>query len=64
MSPEQQRQKSIAREEALDHAQYANVMHPRHGMEHEDYKLKDLYHQSAKEERAEHGELLARGMPR
>lgn len=63
-SAEQQRKKSIAREEALDHAQYANVMHPRHGMEHEDYKLQDLYHESPAEERAEHGQLLAKGMPR
>lgn len=55
MSPEQQRQKSIAREEALDHAQYANVMHPRHGMMHEDHKLGDLDKQSPAEEQAEHG---------
>jgi len=42
MSPEQQRQKSIAREEALDHLQYANVMNCRSGVAHEDHKDQDM----------------------
>lgn len=64
MSPEQQRQKAAAREESLNHLQYANVMHPRNGRDHEDHKLADLSHESEKEEMAEHGMKVERGVPR
>jgi hypothetical protein len=48
MNPEQQRQKDLARNEALDHMQYANVMNCRSGVAHEDHKNQDMAEHSHK----------------
>jgi len=55
-SPEHNRKKAEAREEALEHLK-SNVMHPRDGKDHEDHK----HEMHEREERAEHG-MKVRGV--
>lgn len=41
-SVEHMRQKAAAMQEALNHKQHANVLHPRDGKDHEDHKMSQM----------------------